>query len=190
MYFASIAPRSQETPPRMRGIHFAANIREKESRNTPADAGNTFTPPPYDILSKKHPRGCGEYKRPDRHSGGSGETPPRMRGILRITTALGEASRNTPADAGNTCLFTTAYTARWKHPRGCGEYIKSNGFTPFGGETPPRMRGIRGYAEWYQFFLGNTPADAGNTKCSRLDSQVSQKHPRGCGEYLPTLSGR
>ena len=51
---------AEGSPPRMRGKHTVMDRRADEDRITPADAGKTWSAPVVSIVSRDHPRGCGE----------------------------------------------------------------------------------------------------------------------------------
>ena len=132
-----------ETPPRMRGIRWWKRNYSKPRRNTPADAGNTGGITSGLNVTRKHPRGCGEYLSKTTVTASAPETPPRMRGIHGIPFQNRAVHGNTPADAGNTPYARIRKSPVRKHPRGCGEYLTRGLAHALECETPPRMRGIR-----------------------------------------------
>ena len=46
------------------------------------------------------------------------------------------------------------------------------------------MRGTRRYADGFITQQGIIPADAGNTAVKAFVDEVSEDHPRGCGEHM------
>ena len=92
--------------------------------------------------------------------------------------------RNTPANAGQTCLSSPFAIQRQKHPRERGADKKRKRGADENLETPPRTRGRRIISRWYGTDRGNTPANAGQTILSRLSPDLIQKHPRERGADL------
>ena len=117
-----------------------------------------------------------------RHSAKSLETPPRMRGRLCYTPADIQGKRNTPAYAGKTKVLIRQSRRSWKHPRVCGEDLKTLSHPPAAGETPPRMRGRHFQAVRRMLSQRNTPAYAGKTAVNAAALSAKWKHPRVCGE--------
>ena len=74
-----------ETPPRMRGRPSVYAQRIKHHRNTPAYAGKTVQQAVKRQLPQKHPRVCGEDSTLPTNEVVRPETPPRMRGRLRVS---------------------------------------------------------------------------------------------------------
>ena len=110
-----------ETPPRMRGRRKRWNFHRNSCRNTPAYAGKTVLFESEGVSGQKHPRVCGEDSFSNSLKAHEKETPPRMRGRLRIKDSPGDRERNTPAYAGKTRALHYAIFWREKHPRVCGE---------------------------------------------------------------------
>ena len=110
-----------ETPPQMRGTHREPIAEEARHGNTPADAGNSALHTSVAQNQGKHPRRCGELTATLSTSTVSVETPPQMRGTRYDLYAVGDGTRNTPADAGNSALHTSVAQNQGKHPRRCGE---------------------------------------------------------------------
>ena len=159
--FSSRSTSRAETPPRMRG----RPERQQQSLillgNTPAYAGKTSPLDPGSALRRKHPRVCGEDSMvlistlvPLKHprvcgederrklrQGRRNETPPRMRGRHSSVVIGSIQTRNTPAYAGKTKVYTRRGDTFEKHPRVCGEDRKCSPTAVIRLETPPRMRG-------------------------------------------------
>jgi len=70
--------------------------------NTPARAGKTANMPAAPTRTKKHPRSCGENHALNVSPMSLAETPPLVRGKLRIGRAAPGEAGNTPARAGKT----------------------------------------------------------------------------------------
>ena len=85
----------------MRGKLLPNNAIKRQAGITPADAGKTFILSFLPLISKDHPRGCGENPETVRNLAIKQGSPPRMRGKptqrLRVPIKLED------------------------HPRGCGE---------------------------------------------------------------------
>ena len=92
--------------------------------------------------------------------------------------------RITPADAGKTAGERLCLYVRWDHPRGCGENARKVAEISGYGGSPPRMRGKLCVAIHSHHEIGITPADAGKTQRERIQGDLFEDHPRGCGENL------
>ena len=77
----------------------------------------------------------------------------------------------------------------------CGEYDDTTYEPERMMGSPPRVRGILTDGGQVNFFVGITPACAGNTNVNVSAYRLNQDHPRVCGEYMlmlksaTTLSG-
>ena len=110
-----------------------------------------------------------------------------MRGRQQLAEALNALLGNTPAYAGKTGGICPEQYVRRKHPRVCGEdQIHRRHFSRLC-ETPPRMRGRPPLYPLYLYSFRNTPAYAGKTEPFRIPGRMPQKHPRVCGEDVPSL---
>ena len=110
-----------------------------------------------------------------------------MRGRLSAFADNTVYNGNTPAYAGKTIRLPPPKDSRLKHPRVCGEDRRRNSLALSMSETPPRMRGRRPDAFVHGVHEGNTPAYAGKTEPFRIPGRMPQKHPRVCGEDVPSL---
>ena len=75
------------------------------SRITPAHAGKTLLDGLRSILTKDHPRACGENSYGVEVENGEQGSPPRMRGKLSGVSFGLVVAGITPAHAGKTYLF-------------------------------------------------------------------------------------
>ena len=151
-------------------------------RNTPACAGKTNRAAKECIMSKKHPRVCGENIRSCGIYSPFIETPPRVRGKpFSCQMELAE-KRNTPACAGKTPAVLSAMISGGKHPRVCGENLCLGLALLPHQETPPRVRGKPEPGRHDRMRPRNTPACAGKTSSASTAELLFQKHPRVCGE--------
>ena len=109
-----------------------------------------------------------------------------MRGRRNTRPGRTVRLRNTPADAGTTGDGTGSGRGQGEHPRGCGDDRTGSGVTPSPSGTPPRMRGRHEMIQRAGWAEGNTPADAGTTRCGRRPWGRGAEHPRGCGDDMPS----
>ena len=156
---------SWEIPPRARGRADFRVVREADRGNTPACAGKSTTSSCIKTRTRKYPRVRGEEWMIQARCVASMEIPPRARGrddpAKRRTLYAG----NTPACAGKSAAYCTAYAANRKYPRVRGEEIPPRCHEIRPTEIPPRARG-RAPCFWHrQTPAGNTPACAGK-RCS------------------------
>ena len=186
--------RHEGSPPRVRGILDAIRYALDGLRITPAGAGNTAQVRTANANVEDHPRGCGEYTLNFVSQQGMHGSPPRVRGIRRLTGVIMEGMRITPAGAGNTRGAARCNRKGEDHPRGCGEYCPCCACAPDMRGSPPRVRGILAQSEAFHAYVGITPAGAGNTSATGTRIGCSEDHPRGCGEYsegyLNVLTGQ
>ena len=166
----------------MRGKRDVSPLREDHNGITPADAGKTSSAfSPY-FSNQDHPRGCGENRESLNYATRDIGSPPRMRGKLKRARDSIAKQRITPADAGKTQCWDSAATARWDHPRGCGENQSPITAKLYTTGSPPRMRGKLAFARTQASQDGITPADAGKTWGVCAGVWRAWDHPRGCGE--------
>ena len=107
-----------------------------------------------------------------------------MRGTPHGYRGIGHRFGIIPADAGNTVVPGCGGNPWQHHPRGCGEHLR--GWIPREAlpGSSPRMRGTRRYADGFITQQGIIPADVGNTAVKAFVDEVSEDHPRGCGEHM------
>ena len=103
-------------------------------------------------------------------------TPPKSRGMVRITRFI-------PAYAGNTACRRREPERKPVHPRVCGEHLqycwKNEAFPG----SSPRMRGTLGEPTSECFNDRFIPAYAGNTIDFISGDAPDAVHPRVCGEH-------
>ena len=88
----------------------------------------------------------------------------------------------TPACAGKRSGRSGKRTARWDHPRACGEKKKGGSREKSRLGSPPRMRGKGGESVNEGQNDGITPACAGKRRALPLPATGRRDHPRMCGE--------
>ena len=139
IFFMSI--RSAGSPPRMRGKGQPLYIVVSESGITPACAGKSLVRELLLIVSRDHPRVCGEKFRAYAKIWNEWGSPPRMRGKAEDTRSAGRTAGITPACAGKSCSSTGRAGGRGDHPRVCGEKCGTHGLIAPVSGSPPRVRG-------------------------------------------------
>ena len=92
---------------------------------SPAYAGKSSTRELLLIVSRDHPRVCGEKSRPVRVSRPFSGSPPRMRGKVHVDTAPKVDRGITPAYAGKSIAAVLPSQIAKDHPRVCGEKSRS-----------------------------------------------------------------
>ena len=158
------------SPPRMRGKGIADDEARAAVGITPACAGKSELPRFFLRCPWDHPRVCGEKMVsmiPHRRSRGS---PPRVRGKAKKRCRSCPLTRITPAYAGKRPAASAARSAKWDHPRVCGEKLHSLPKKRRLLGSPPRMRG-KGFGLLVAPQLpGITPAYAGKSCSSSVSS--------------------
>ena len=150
--------------PRMRGTQTILPSSRLAAGIIPAYAGNTSTHTPRNLISRDHPRVCGEHIRERLHGGEISGSSPRMRGTRSTRTTRPAHGGIIPAYAGNTWPQPRIRPDGRDHPRVCGEHLPTASvFHPLTGSSP-RMRGTR-------------------IPCYR-SAGANRDHPRVCGEHL------
>ena len=112
-------------------------------------------------------------------------TPPRARGRPCFSLCYWVLLGNTPACAGKTQGWPTDVSTLREHPRVRGEDEPHRWMRSDATGTPPRARGRRKPVLLLTPLAGNTPACAGKTKCSTLETSHEREHPRVRGEDVP-----
>ena len=165
-----VSPRSWGSPPRVRGKPILRRRWCRRRRLTPACAGKTRRTRRMRSMAGAHPRVCGENRNAFKVELRDSGSPPRVRGKPRAAVRDGVNTRLTPACAGKTGGWALTAGAAPAHPRVCGENtIVLATKTIFVG-SPPRVRGKPGRAERGSAPVRLTPACAGKTGASTLES--------------------
>ena len=150
--------------PRMRGTPRARPGQHMDRGIIPAYAGNTHTQVKNELLSRDHPRVCGEHRSWDHFAMIPAGSSPRMRGTLLSTAGELDVAGIIPAYAGNTLLAAGFGSGSGDHPRVCGEHTRPRTIDIFAEGSSPRMRGTPGLPGSLPFSFGIIPAYAGNTR--------------------------
>ena len=128
----------------MRGKEILDALRTALVGITPAYAGKSHFLVVNEILTKDHPRVCGEkmaMRKSVRLNLGS---PPRMRGKADALCKIVVQLRITPAYAGKSVIRGGLVALNEDHPRVCGEKSFKSSVLPSLEGSPPRMRGKEG----------------------------------------------
>ena len=105
-----------------------------------------------------------------------------MRGKDGADTKPFVSVRITPAYAGKSLIMWATLSARWDHPRLCGEKRTALTYWRDLGGSPPPMRGKVCPAKKRYIVLGITPAYAGKSYRQIFSKTSYGDHPRLCGE--------
>ena len=176
------------SPPRMRGKASGPGVLSSLSGITPAYAGKSPVRELLLIVSRDHPRVCGE-KLAGRCPAPAGlGSPPRMRGKVSRLRYLSRHSRITPAYAGKRILRRLRQISPLDHPRVCGEKCVGSGGQCGAAGSPPRMRGKGTMERKKQSPDRITPAYVGKSPVRVADYRAGEDHPRVCGEKDLELS--
>ena len=172
----------------MRGKGGRSGLQIVPRRITPAYAGKSFTRELLLIVSRDHPRVCGEKNGENGLTFHQMGSPPRMRGKVGWSAERSRPEGITPAYAGKSFLRSSSQLLNGDHPRVCGEKGLATKWTRGGRGSPPRMRGKVDVSSPAFWLLGITPAYAGKRVVACRTSRVVRDHPRVCGEKQCTLA--
>ena len=131
------------SPPPMRGKAWVRGTSNNRKGITPAYAGKSRGRSRFRLLSKDHPRLCGE--KASHH------------------TACVHAARITPAYAGKSSPHLSGVFNSRDHPRLCGEKLISLHKSSSERGSPPPMRGKVFFNDFSHGLLRITPAYAGKS---------------------------
>ena len=154
------------SPPRMRGKAVAIFRQLHHGRITPAYAGKSFGA----CIADAVPPG----------------SPPRVRGKVIADAPDPDEMRITPAYAGKRPAASAARSAKWDHPRVCGEKFRFILLSLLSSGSPPRVRGKAGGCRTAAASSGITPAYAGKSLLNTDNTTAARDHPRACGEKPPS----
>ena len=182
MVTRAIMPSSLGSPPRVRGKDGDTCDNAIELRITPACAGKRFPDTMSALVSRDHPRVCGEKIRQAALVARWPGSPPRVRGKGWCESVSTRQPGITPACAGKSGVTPSAPGAPGDHPRVCGEKPRANHeFGRLWG-SPPRVRGKGRIRNEVLLWHRITPACAGKSLHTHLCICQLRDHPRVCGE--------
>ena len=115
-------------------------------------------------------------------------SPPRVRGEVSEEVFYKAQERITPACAGRSAAAGSATAAAGDHPRVCGEKSMSVSLMIFLLGSPPRVRGEAVDQRGQPHMRRITPACAGRSRETFLESYNPKDHPRVCGEKSRNFS--
>ena len=170
------SPRLRGTLPRTLGLQLGQGI-------IPALAGNTGLPHSLCRLLRDHPRACGEHLAREVRVYRATGSSPRLRGTRTRFRYRRTGHGIIPALAENTSMAAASRSARWDHPRACGEHDGSASASCWRLGSSPRLRGTRRTTPCPTTACGIIPALAGNTWCRGMRLRPTRDHPRACGEH-------
>jgi len=174
--------RATGSPPPLRGTASITNEYRNKQRITPAPAGNRLSNCPEISLLKDHPRPCGEQAESQLVKITEEGSPPPLRGTVHVEDDFSVGSRITPAPAGNRVETLEEAISGGDHPRPCGEQLVQGSGLCVEPGSPPPLRGTDPIRYRIGYFMGITPAPAGNRDWGRLRPGPREDHPRPCGE--------
>ena len=168
--------------PRVRGKLTTAKRNVLRRRLIPACAGKTCDQDYAGVVSRAHPRVCGENVRAWLYGIITAGSSPRVRGKRDLRVARAARVGLIPACAGKTSSSASWWTKTWAHPRVCGENLGIVGSTVGLRGSSPRVRGKHRLV-WFVFVkCGLIPACAGKTQSKQVPHNETTAHPRVCGE--------
>ena len=141
------------------------------------------------MVTRDHPRVCGEKSRVCPRSDPGTGSPPRMRGKGSAPPRGHPLPGITPAYAGKSTPSLAVFGLHRDHPRVCGEKQKSGFEAQNQLGSPPRMRGKGLQGHQARCRHGITPAYAGKRAQARSADAFGRDHPRVCGEKLSSGGG-
>ena len=97
-------------------------------------------------------------------------SPPHLRGKLEFKRKSQNRTRITPAPAGKTAVYGQGTTGFKDHPRTCGENDLPFSHIDYLQGSPPHLRGKPRAGYRKVFHIRITPAPAGKTLKSRVDT--------------------
>ena len=148
----------------MRGKRIRVLGHNQDLGLIPAHAGKTRCRDRSPLISRAHPRACGENKGMVCKCRLSSGSSPRMRGKLGLTQAPLADGGLIPAHAGKTVHSKNSLAQDGAHPRACGENSLKccRGCERQG--SSPRMRGKQRRVFSGGHSRGLIPAHAGKTR--------------------------
>ena len=169
--------------PRLRGTFADLPHAVPDCGIIPALAGNIVGRLTSRLITRDHPRACGEHHTIDTITADAEGSSPRLRGTLRHWDCSSSCSRIIPALAGNIASYWPARLGARDHPRACGEHSVSRITIPSCAGSSPRLRGTLWHDLGHGAAQGIIPALAGNMTEDEPKENEPRDHPRACGEH-------
>ena len=110
-------------------------------------------------------------------------SPPRVREPHRHGDDSFLSAGITPACAGTTSVCNSELFTVQDHPRVCGNHLASHGARAASQGSPPRVREPRTCCLRYDGGRRITPACAGTTGHTNVQTTIDRDHPRVCGNH-------
>ena len=176
------------SPPRVRGKSAALRDFYGIDGITPACAGKITRMTRRVILTRDHPRVCGENGLLKSSFATDKGSPPRVRG--KCVDAINPlcVAGITPACAGKIQVTAEHKVVERDHPRVCGENTQWKSLLASSAGSPPRVRGKSSLLQWTSLPKGITPACAGKISAKRAEKLQRGDHPRVCGENTSEMA--
>ena len=176
------------SPPRVRGKDEIRLALGQQCRITPACAGKSHAASRDWVISRDHPRVCGEKANNDFDMADPWGSPPRVRGKDPIGEHVAVGEGITPACAGKSSFFNLSGISTGDHPRVCGEKNRNGWIVRCSEGSPPRVRGKARGVQSRPLLRRITPACAGKSTPAVDDAGNLRDHPRVCGEKTLSAS--
>ena len=148
----------------------------------PAGAGNSRIGKLAWIMTRDHPRRCGEQRAAIPRARIPTGPSPQVRGTGSHNSLALISLGTIPAGAGNSVFLIAADLADGDHPRRCGEQFVFIFVIWLLWGPSPQVRGTVVSAVWRRSWNGTIPAGAGNSAARMTYSPSERDHPRRCGE--------
>ena len=170
--------------PRVRGSHTRTSSSSPPSGSIPACAGKPSRSSCARSPAGVHPRVCGKAARKRCRQRPARGPSPRVRGSRECAYRRGLDVGSIPACAGKPLLRPTAWRWRRVHPRVCGEASSVRATVSCSRGPSPRVRGSPSRVLEIGRPPGSIPACAGKPETGRGEPDMSEVHPRVCGEAM------
>ena len=114
---------TEGSPPQVRGKEFPSSPALLSNRITPAGAGKSRSKYARNLITRDHPRRCGEKTIHGRSWRSTPGSPPQVRGKGIVNDFALALFGITPAGAGKRPACRSHQTKTGDHPRRCGEKL-------------------------------------------------------------------
>ena len=172
----------QGSSPRVRGKPRGGSGALRGRGLIPACAGKTYRRGRDGVLTRAHPRVCGENQWTTCPRTSTTGSSPRVRGKLPRPNRRVHSHGLIPACAGKTMMGGDGAREESAHPRVCGENRPALRLRGSARGSSPRVRGKRDVQALRKPLAGLIPACAGKTWPAAGPRSSTRAHPRVCGE--------